>query len=95
LPDNQPEWGINVQLTQAQCDKVREITCQLLEIAPKEIGDDSHFVEDYDADSLLAIEILAALEKHFKISIPQNELERMVNLEGVYVVVAEAIARKG
>ncbi|MGW7596241.1 phosphopantetheine-binding protein, partial [Streptomyces rubiginosohelvolus] len=48
------------------------------------------FKEEHDADSLRAIEILAALEKTFNIVIDQSELSRMVNLRGVYEVVSDA-----
>ncbi|WP_242586318.1 thioesterase domain-containing protein [Streptomyces sp. MST-110588] len=44
----------------------------------------------HNADSLRAIEILAALEKQFAVVINQSELPRMVNLKGVYEVVAES-----
>jgi acyl carrier protein len=72
--------------------EIRSIVCAILEIEPDEVSDTSLFREDHDADSLRAIEILAALEEEFHIKIDQSELSRMVNLEGVYAVVAEASA---
>jgi acyl carrier protein len=71
-------------------DEIREIVCDILEIDPGEVTDSSRFKEDHDADSLRAIEILAALEKRYDLVIDQAELARMVNLTGVYEVVAEA-----
>ena len=71
-------------------DEIKEIVCDILEIDPDEVSDTSLFKEDHDADSLRAIEILAALEKRFDVVIDQAELARMVNLAGVYEVVAEA-----
>ena len=73
-------------------DEIREIVCDILEIDPGEVTDTSRFREDHDADSLRAIEILAALEKRYDLVIDQAELARMVNLAGVYEVVAEATA---
>ena len=70
--------------------KIREIVCDILELEDDEVTDISLFKEDHDADSLRAIEILAALEKEFKIVIDQSELANMVNLKGVYEVVAKA-----
>jgi acyl carrier protein len=72
--------------------KIKDIVSDILEIEPAELTPTSRFKEDHDSDSLLAIEILASLEKTFRITIPQEELSRMVNLEGVYSVVAEATA---
>ncbi|MEV5282361.1 MULTISPECIES: acyl carrier protein [unclassified Streptomyces] len=68
---------------------IKEIVCEILELEEDEVTDTSLFREDHDADSLRAIEILASLEKEFKVVIDQSELARMVNLEGVYAVVSE------
>ncbi|MEV7184269.1 acyl carrier protein [Kitasatospora sp. NPDC058063] len=68
---------------------IKEIVCDILEIEEDEVTETSLFKEDHGADSLRAIEILAALEKEFGVVINQTELPRMVNLDGVYAVVAE------
>ncbi|MER6618236.1 acyl carrier protein [Streptomyces xantholiticus] len=68
---------------------IKEIVCDILEIEEDEVTEVSLFKEDHNADSLRAIEILAALEKEFKVVINQSELPRMVNLKGVYEVVSE------
>jgi len=70
--------------------EVRRIVCDILEIEPAELTPTSLFKEQHDADSLRAIEILAALEREFDITIEQTDLSAMVNLEGVYAVVASA-----
>ncbi|MCG8914798.1 acyl carrier protein [Actinokineospora sp. PR83] len=70
-------------------DDLREIAVEVLEIEDDEITDTSDFAEDHDADSLRAIEILARIEKKFKVDIPQSELPNMVNLTAVYTVVAK------
>jgi acyl carrier protein len=73
--------------------QIKELVCEILEIDPDEVRPDGLFKEDYDADSLRAIEILAGLERAFGVNIDQAELARMVNLDGVYAVVAEAADR--
>ena len=73
--------------TQEQMATIKELVCDILERDEDEVTETSLFKEDHDADSLRAIEILATLEKTFKIKIPQEELPRMVNLEGVQSVV--------
>lgn len=80
------------QITQGTRDEIKALVSDILDIEPDDMTLTSSFKDDHDADSLLAIEILASLEKTFKITIPQEELSRMANLEGVYTVVAEAIA---
>ncbi|BAC71378.1 putative acyl carrier protein [Streptomyces avermitilis MA-4680 = NBRC 14893] len=77
-------------LDAARKQEIKEIVCDILEIDEDEVTETSLFKEQHDADSLRAIEILAALERTQKVTIDQAELSRMVNLEGVYVVVSEA-----
>jgi acyl carrier protein len=75
-------------IDQTKMDELAEIAVEVLEIEDDEITPTSMFVEDHDADSLRAIEILARIEKKYKIDIPQAELPNMVNLQAVYEVVA-------
>jgi acyl carrier protein len=83
-----------VTIDETQKAQIKEIVSEILEIDAAEMTDTSLFKEDHDADSLGAIEILSALERTFSIEIDQAELTRMVNLEGVIAVVAEAAAAK-
>ncbi|MFD7909700.1 MULTISPECIES: acyl carrier protein [unclassified Streptomyces] len=77
-------------VTAERAATIKEIVCEILELEEDEVTDTSLFREDHDADSLRAIEILASLEKEFKVVIDQAELARMVNLKGVNEVVAES-----
>ena len=75
-------------INQQHMDELREIATEVLEIEPEEMTETSLFIEDHEADSLRAIEILARIEKQYKVDIPQSELPNMVNLRAVYEVVA-------
>jgi acyl carrier protein len=77
-------------VTDSDRQRIREIVVDILELDEDELTDTSLFIEDHDADSLRAIEILASLEREFKIVIDQAELARMVNLDGVYEVVSKS-----
>jgi acyl carrier protein len=68
-------------------NEIREIVAEVLELESDEITETSRFKEDHDADSLRAIEILARLEKLYKVEIPQEELVNMTHLTAVYDVV--------
>ena len=76
-------------LDQEKMGDIKEIVCDILELEEDEVTQESMFKEEHNADSLRAIEILATLEKEYQIKIPQTELPKMVNLTGVYGVVAE------
>ena len=65
---------------------IRNIVSEVLEIDPEQLTESSRFVEDHNADSLRAIEIMSRLERQFEIEIPQNELAKMTNLANVYAV---------
>lgn len=69
--------------------ELREIIAEVLEIEPEELTDTGDFAEEYEADSLRAIEILARIDKHFKVEIPQSELPELRNLKATF----EALAR--
>ncbi|MEV5974974.1 acyl carrier protein [Streptomyces sp. NPDC051921] len=71
--------------------QIKDLVCDILEIDPAELTPTSLFKEEHGADSLRAIEILAALERTFGITIEQAELSLMVNLEGVESVVDQAL----
>ncbi|CAM3751406.1 acyl carrier protein [Kibdelosporangium persicum] len=80
-------------LTGERRQQIKAIVCDILEIDEDAVTETSLFKEDHDADSLRAIEILAALERTEKITIDQAELATMVNLAGVYKVVEQAAGR--
>lgn len=82
-------------LTQDYKDRIAGIVSEVLEIDREDLTEHSRFKEDHGADSLRAIEILAALERTFGVEINQSELSRMVNLRGIHEVVAEAAATAG
>ncbi|AUY48503.1 MULTISPECIES: acyl carrier protein [Streptomycetaceae] len=70
-------------------DELREMIAEVLEEEPENITETSSFIEDHDADSLRAIEILARIEKKYKVSVPQERLADMVNLRAVYDTLVE------
>jgi acyl carrier protein len=72
----------------AHFEELREIAATVLELEPEELTDEGDFIEEYEADSLRAIEILARIEKTYRIDIPQTELPEMRNLKAVYDIVA-------
>ncbi|HEV2636502.1 MAG TPA: acyl carrier protein [Actinocrinis sp.] len=65
-------------------DELRELIADVLEIEPEEITETGSFVDEYEADSLRAIEILARIEKKYRVEIPQEDLAKMENLSAVY-----------
>lgn len=64
----------------------QEVTALIAEIVEMEESElwesrDKNFVEDLGIDSMLALEILAALEKKFRIEIPEEEILELTSLD--------------
>jgi acyl carrier protein len=71
-------------------EQIKNVVCEVLEIEPGELTEDSLFREDHEADSMAVVEMVAWLEKDLNIKIGDTDLVRMVNLAGVYDVVTQA-----
>jgi len=69
---------------QALRDKLREIIADVSEV--DDVPDDTAF-EDLGIDSMMAIEIVAEVERTYKLSIPEDELTEMTNFTRVYELV--------
>ena len=61
--------------------ELREIIANITEIDPSEIKLGSSFIEDLGMDSMMALEILAAMEKKYKIQVPEEKLGKLTNLK--------------
>ncbi|MDS0134350.1 acyl carrier protein [Amycolatopsis sp. CM201R] len=71
-------------------EQIRAIVREHLELEDGELSETSNFIEDHEADSLTLMDVLAALEKQFGVTIDQAQFRRMVDLDSAYEVVAES-----
>ena len=69
--------------------KVKEMIAEIIEMEVDEFQDDQSFVDDLDLDSLRALEILAAVEKEFKVTIPEEKLAELTCVNATVDVVWE------
>lgn len=76
------------QTATSHIEELRELIADVLEVELEEITDTGLFTEEHDADSLQAIDVLARIEKTYKVDIPQSELPNMNTLQDVHKVVA-------
>jgi acyl carrier protein len=65
-------------------EKLRAIVAEVAEI--DEVPDDAPF-KDLGIDSMMAIEIVAEIERTYKIKVPENELEQVRDLNSVVSLV--------
>ena len=60
-----------------------------VEVEPEKITLDANFVEDLGMDSMMALEILAGIEKKYKIQVPEEKLGKLVNLKEAMLLTQE------
>jgi len=61
-------------------EDIKKIVAEILEEEPENIDADAQFVKDLGMDSMMALEILASIEKKYKISIPEEILPKFTTL---------------
>jgi acyl carrier protein len=71
--------------------EIKRVVCRVLNVDPDEVGETDLFVDDLAADSMKLVELLATLEVEFGLDIDEDELERLVNLRGVYEVLGTVL----
>lgn len=75
-------------------NELRDIVSRIVEIEPEKVTLKANFVEDLGMDSMMALEILASMEKRFKIQIPEEKLGKIKNLSEV-ISLAKEYLNKG
>ena len=76
---------------------VTSIVAEVTELDEKEIWEkrDANFFQDLEIDSLLALEILALIEKKFKVQIPEEKLVDITSLSATIGLTKSVLAESG
>ena len=61
--------------------RVRKIVAEQLGVNEVDIKNESSFVDDLGADSLDTVELVMALEEEFECEIPDDEAEKITNVQ--------------
>jgi acyl carrier protein len=69
-------------------DELRQIIAEVTEV--EDIPEDTPFA-DLGIDSMMAIEIVADVEKNYDVTISEDELAELTNLKAVYDKVQEKL----
>jgi acyl carrier protein len=70
-------------------EKLRTIVAEVSEI--DEIPDDMPFAE-LGIDSMMALEVVAEVERQYKLNVPEEELKGLTNFKAVYDLFSSKIA---
>jgi len=73
---------------------IRKLVAEILEVEPHEINPEVHFVKDLGMDSMMALEILAGIEKKYRIVIPEEMLPKFTSLKETVRIVQGILGSK-
>ena len=73
--------------------EIRGMVAEIIERNPEEIINDADFVKDLGVDSMMALELLASLEKKYRIIIPEENLMKLKSLNHTINIVNSLIKR--
>ncbi len=71
---------------------VTQIVSEIVGVKAEELNPDASFMDDLGLDSLRALEILAAIENLYGITINPERLQEMTTLNKVIAVTKESLA---
>ncbi|MCP6681886.1 acyl carrier protein [Bacillus nakamurai] len=86
--------GLETLISVEKKEKLIGMIAEILEVEPEEIKDDTDLVEELDADSMMALEILASVEKEFQIKIPEEELQKFTTVNNIILIIEERLKEK-
>ena len=69
--------------------EIKKMVSDIAEIPEGEIKDEARFAEDLGIDSMMALEIVASIEKKYKIIIPEEKIPTIRSLQNVYELMEE------
>lgn len=75
-------------------ERIKEIVCEIVGVTKEEINPNASFMDDMGLDSLRALEILAAIENEFSITIEPERLRDMTTLANVISLTNEYLEGK-
>lgn len=72
---------------------MRALVAEILETEPEELDLSAKFVKDLGMDSMMALEILAGIEKKYRIVIPEDMLSKFTDLSTTVALVTEILVK--
>ncbi|KMJ56145.1 acyl carrier protein [Bacillus sp. LL01] len=72
-----------MMIKDVEVQKLKEIIAEVLEVEVEEVEMETDLVEELEADSMMALEIMATIEKEFGMKIPEDELPNFGSLKEI------------
>jgi acyl carrier protein len=74
--------------------EIKRLVANVTEREPGEISDTAHYMDELGVDSLMAMEVMIAVDKKFKIDIPEEEFNKATNVDESVAMVEKWIAER-
>ncbi|HEX4278405.1 MAG TPA: acyl carrier protein [Bryobacteraceae bacterium] len=75
--------------------EIKRLVANVTEREPDEVSDTAHYMDELGVDSLMAMEVMIAVDKKFKIDIPEEEFNKATNVNESVAMVEQWLARNG
>ena len=60
-----------------EIEKLKQIVAEILSVDPRELTEETNFIDDLCADSLDLYQVIQEIEETFEIEIPEEEAEKI------------------
>lgn len=71
--------------------EIKQIVASVIGIPPDKLNPDADFAKDLDVDSMKAIEITGAIEKRFRIIVPEEQIRHIRTLNQVILLAKQLL----
>jgi acyl carrier protein len=70
-------------------EELRSLIADAIQLDAEEVTDDADFVQDLDVDSLMALAIVARLEKQYGVKLQESDLKQVSSLSQVLQLITD------
>jgi len=81
-------------LTDTEMTKVQDILMQQLQVNRDQIKPEARIMEDLGADSLDMVEIAMKTEEEFRLTVPDDETEKIVTVDDLCGAISKLLGRE-
>jgi len=75
-------------------NEVRSLVAKIIKLPEEKVGFDADLFSDLNVDSLVGMEIFAALDKRYGIVVPEDRLRELNTLDDLARLVTQLLAEK-
>jgi len=75
-------------------EELKSVLLKIIDVEAEDLKPEAHFFKDLGVDSIKAIEIIVAIEKHFKIEIKEEDIAGVFTLAKAAEVAQKYLGKK-